>query len=45
MVIEAIVDRLRSRMGQLKGSARVGDSVVLEGTMRFALGPRKEADA
>jgi 3-hydroxyacyl-[acyl-carrier-protein] dehydratase len=42
VVIEATVDRLRSRMGQLKGWARVGDTRVLEGTMRFALGPRKE---
>ena len=40
VVIEATVDRLRSRMGQLKGSARVGDVVVVEGTMTFALGPK-----
>ena len=43
VVIEATVDRLRSRMGQLRGWARVGDTRVLEGTMRFALGPRKES--
>src|SRR6188508_2736898 len=41
--IEAIVQRLRSRMGVLKGVARVGDHVVAEGTMTFALGPRNEA--
>ena len=39
VVIEATVDRLRSRMGQLKGFARVGEKVVVEGTMTFALGP------
>ncbi len=39
VVIEARVDRLRSRMGRLKGLARVGDEIVLEGTMAFALGP------
>ncbi len=43
VVIEATVDRLRSRMGRLRGFARVGDDVVIEGTMAFALGPRKEA--
>lgn len=37
--IEAIVLRLRSRMGLLKGIARVGGKVVVEGTMTFALGP------
>jgi 3-hydroxyacyl-[acyl-carrier-protein] dehydratase len=37
--IEARVKRLRSRMGQLLGFARVGGTVVLEGTMTFALGP------
>jgi 3-hydroxymyristoyl/3-hydroxydecanoyl-(acyl carrier protein) dehydratase len=40
--IEAIVHRLRSRMGVLRGIARVGGKVVLEGTMTFALGPRNE---
>ncbi len=42
VVIEATVDRLRSRMGRLKGFARVGNEVVVEGTMAFALSPRKE---
>jgi 3-hydroxyacyl-[acyl-carrier-protein] dehydratase len=37
--IEARVKRLRSRMGQLGGYARVNGQVVLEGTMTFALGP------
>ena len=40
VVIEAIVNRLRSRMGVLRGIARVDGKVVLEGTMTFALGPR-----
>ncbi|MCC7416227.1 MAG: 3-hydroxyacyl-ACP dehydratase FabZ [Acidobacteria bacterium] len=39
VVIEARVVRLRSRMGLLKGDARVNGEVVLEGTMTFALGP------
>ena len=38
--IEARVKRLRSRMGQLSGYARVNGEVVLEGTMTFALGSR-----
>ena len=37
--IEATVLRLRSRMGVLKGIARVNGKVVVEGTMTFALGP------
>jgi 3-hydroxyacyl-[acyl-carrier-protein] dehydratase len=37
--IEARVKRLRRRMGQLYGYARVNGQVVLEGTMTFALGP------
>jgi 3-hydroxyacyl-[acyl-carrier-protein] dehydratase len=41
--IEALVRRLRSRMGILHGIARVGGQVVVEGTMTFALGPRTEA--
>jgi len=41
--IEATVRRLRSRMGQLRGIARVDGRVVVEGTMTFALGPRTEA--
>ena len=39
VVIEARVLRLRSRMGLLKGAARVDGKVVIEGTMTFALGP------
>ena len=39
VVIEARVLRLRSRMGLLKGVARVDGKVVVEGTMTFALGP------
>ena len=39
--IEATVSRLRSRMGQLRGVARVDGKEVIEGTMTFALGPRK----
>jgi 3-hydroxyacyl-[acyl-carrier-protein] dehydratase len=38
--IEARVKRLRSRMGQLSGYARVNGVIVLEGTMTFALGSR-----
>jgi 3-hydroxyacyl-[acyl-carrier-protein] dehydratase len=41
--IEALVRRLRSRMGILHGIARVGGQIVVEGTMTFALGPRTEA--
>ena len=43
--IEATVRRLRSRMGQLRGIARVDGKVVVEGTMTFALGPRSESSA
>ena len=39
VVIEANVVRLRSRMGMLKGVARVDGKAVIEGTMTFALGP------
>jgi 3-hydroxyacyl-[acyl-carrier-protein] dehydratase len=42
VVIEALVRRLRSRMGLLRGIARVDGNVVCEGTMTFALGPRSE---
>lgn len=41
--IEALVRRLRSRMGLLRGIARVDGKVVVEGTMTFALGPRNES--
>jgi 3-hydroxyacyl-[acyl-carrier-protein] dehydratase len=40
--IEAMVRRLRSRMGQLRGIARVDGKVVVEGTMTFALAQRGE---
>ena len=39
VVIEAVAVRLRSRMGVLKGIARVDGKVAVEGTMTFALGP------
>jgi 3-hydroxyacyl-[acyl-carrier-protein] dehydratase len=38
--IEATVRRLRSRMGLLRGVARVDGRIVVDGTMTFALGPR-----
>jgi len=41
VVIEANVVRLRSRMGMLKGVARVGGKAVVDGTMTFALGDAK----
>jgi len=46
--IEAIVERLRSRMGVLSGAARVNGNIVCDGTMTFALAEdessaRKEA--
>jgi 3-hydroxyacyl-[acyl-carrier-protein] dehydratase len=43
VVIEANVVRLRSRMGMLKGVARVDGRSVLDGTMTFALGPEQRA--
>jgi len=43
VVIEAVVKRLRSRMGLLQGVARVDGKVVGEGTMTVALGPRGSA--
>ena len=42
VVIEANVVRLRSRMGLLKGVARVDGKAVIDGTMTFALGDRKQ---
>jgi 3-hydroxyacyl-[acyl-carrier-protein] dehydratase len=42
--IEAVVKRLRSRMGVLSGAARVNGVVVCDGTMTFALGPRTGID-
>jgi 3-hydroxyacyl-[acyl-carrier-protein] dehydratase len=41
VVIEAVVKRLRSRMGVLHGIARVDGRVAVEGTMTFALGPAR----
>jgi 3-hydroxyacyl-[acyl-carrier-protein] dehydratase len=41
--IEAVVLRLRSRMGLLKGVARVNGKAVVDGTMTFALGPAQPA--
>lgn len=43
--IEAVVRRLRSRMGVLSGAARVNGNVVCHGRMTFALGPRSGAAA
>lgn len=43
--IEAVVLRLRSRMGLLKGVARVNGKPVIDGTMTFALGPATEQKA
>jgi len=40
--IEALVLRLRSRMGMLRGIARVDGEVLIDGIMTFALGPRQE---
>ncbi|MGE5243919.1 MAG: 3-hydroxyacyl-ACP dehydratase FabZ [Betaproteobacteria bacterium] len=39
VMIEARVIRLRSRMGLLKGIARVEGRIAVHGTMTFALGP------
>lgn len=39
--IEALVKRLRSRMGILTGRARVRGKVVVHGTMTFALGTER----
>jgi 3-hydroxyacyl-[acyl-carrier-protein] dehydratase len=41
--IEAVVVRLRSRMGLLRGVARVDGRAVIDGTMTFALGPTQES--
>jgi len=40
LVIEAVVRRLRSKMGVLSGWARVDGKLVCHGTMTFALGDR-----
>ena len=42
VVIEVDVVRLRSRMGRLKGVARVEGKSVIDGTMTFALGPPQQ---
>ena len=42
--IEAVVLRLRNRMGLLKGVARVSGKAVIEGTMTFALGPAADGE-
>jgi len=43
--IEAVVKRLRSRMGSLSGAARVNGQVVCDGTMTFALVPKASGQA
>ena len=45
VIIEATAVRLRSRMGVLKGIARVDGKTVIEGTMTFALGPTAQRAA
>lgn len=42
VVITVNVIRLRSRMGLLTGHARVGDRMLVRGTMTFALGPKAD---
>jgi len=42
--IEAVVKRLRGRMGVLSGAARVNGEVVCDGTMAFALGTRADTE-
>jgi 3-hydroxyacyl-[acyl-carrier-protein] dehydratase len=42
VVIMVKVLRLRSRMGLLTGHARVGDRILVRGTMTFALGPKAD---
>jgi 3-hydroxyacyl-[acyl-carrier-protein] dehydratase len=43
--IEALPGRVRSRVGVLRGIARVNGKVVVDGRMTFALGPAAEAAA
>jgi 3-hydroxyacyl-[acyl-carrier-protein] dehydratase len=45
VIIEAVAVRLRSRMGVLKGIARVDGKIVVEGKMTFALGPSTQPAA
>ncbi len=40
VTVEVAVKRLRSRMGLLRGTARVDRQLAAEGSMTFALGPR-----
>jgi 3-hydroxyacyl-[acyl-carrier-protein] dehydratase len=40
--IEVRVVRLRSKMGVLTGFARIGDRLLVKGTMTFALGPKAD---
>jgi 3-hydroxyacyl-[acyl-carrier-protein] dehydratase len=40
LLLEAVVLRLRSKIGSLRGTARVDGKVVCEGQMTFALGER-----
>ena len=42
VTVEARVKRLRNRMGVLEGRARVGNRIVINGTMTFALGSKDE---
>jgi 3-hydroxyacyl-[acyl-carrier-protein] dehydratase len=42
VVIEVLAHRIRSRMGVLRGAARVDGQIVLEGRMTFALSPGAE---
>jgi 3-hydroxyacyl-[acyl-carrier-protein] dehydratase len=42
VLIEAWVDRLRGRMGRLKGAARVNGVLIAHGMMSFALGSRDD---
>ena len=41
VMLEAVVVRLRAKMGTLKGVARVDGRVVCEGQMTFALGEKR----
>ena len=49
VMLEAVVVRLRRRMGVFKGFARVDNEIVVEGTMTFALasagGPRSTLES
>jgi 3-hydroxyacyl-[acyl-carrier-protein] dehydratase len=42
LLIEAWVDRLRGRMGRLKGAARIDGVLIAHGMMSFALGSRDD---